>query len=62
MSRRQRSSGALAFVLLLLVCSAPFPTAPAGAAGPEGQITWAVHTTLVPAWFDPAEMSGVITR
>ena len=27
---------------------------PAGAA-PEGQMTWAVHTTLVPTWFDPAE-------
>jgi len=30
-------------------------TAAAGAAGPEGQMTWAVHTTLVPSWFDPAE-------
>jgi peptide/nickel transport system substrate-binding protein len=27
---------------------------PAGAA-PEGQVTWAVHTTLVPSYFDPAE-------
>jgi peptide/nickel transport system substrate-binding protein len=34
----------------------------AGAAGPEGradapagQMTWAVHTSLVPSWFDPAE-------
>src|SRR5215468_12756016 len=26
----------------------------AGAA-PEGQMTWGVHTTLVPTWFDPAE-------
>jgi peptide/nickel transport system substrate-binding protein len=31
-----------------------FAAAPALAA-PEGQMTWAVHTTLVPAWFDPAE-------
>src|SRR5262249_43914538 len=22
---------------------------------PAGQMTWGVHTTLVPAWFDPAE-------
>jgi peptide/nickel transport system substrate-binding protein len=29
-------------------------TGPAAAA-PEGQMTWAVHTTLVPTWFDPAE-------
>ncbi|HXD95206.1 MAG TPA: ABC transporter substrate-binding protein [Candidatus Acidoferrum sp.] len=25
------------------------------AAAPEGQVTWGVHTTLVPAYFDPAE-------
>jgi peptide/nickel transport system substrate-binding protein len=25
------------------------------AAAPEGQVTWAVHTTLVPSYFDPAE-------
>ena len=33
--------------------------APAGAA--EGQATWAVHVTLAPTWFDPAETSGIIT-
>src|SRR5712692_1014255 len=47
--------GPLAFVLLLLASAAPFPPAPATAASPEGQMTWAVHTTLVPTWFDPAE-------
>ena len=26
-----------------------------------GQMTWAVHATLSPSWFDPAETSGVIT-
>ncbi len=25
------------------------------AAAPEGQVTWGVHTTLVPSYFDPAE-------
>ena len=30
----------------------------AGAA-PDGQLTWAVHTTLVPAYFDPAETFNV---
>ena len=30
--------------------------APAGRSeAPVGQITWAVHTTLVPTYFDPAE-------
>jgi len=31
------------------------------AAAPEGQITWAVHISLAPTWFDPAETSGIIT-
>jgi peptide/nickel transport system substrate-binding protein len=34
--------------------------APASAA-PEGQMTWAVHVSLAPTWFDPAETSGIIT-
>ena len=30
--------------------------APEGRAdAPAGQMTWAVHTTLVPAWLDPAD-------
>ena len=33
----------------------PVPTAPAG------QLTWAVHVTLAPTWFDPAETPGIIT-
>ena len=35
--------------------------APPGAAAPEGQMTWAVHVSLAPTWFDPAETSGIIT-
>jgi peptide/nickel transport system substrate-binding protein len=35
--------------------------APPAAAAPEGQITWAVHVSLAPTWFDPAETSGIIT-
>ncbi len=60
MIRRRRSFRPLMFVLLIawtLSCQAT----PAGAAGPEGQLTWAVHTTLVPGWFDPVELPGVIT-
>src|SRR5262245_50137369 len=33
----------------------------AGAAGPEGQLTWGVHISLAPTWFDPAEPPGIIT-
>jgi len=35
--------------------------APPSAAAPEGQMTWAVHVSLAPTWFDPAETSGIIT-
>src|SRR4029434_2587643 len=28
---------------------------------PAGQMTWAVHLSIAPTWFDPAETSGVIT-
>ena len=31
------------------------------AAAPEGQMTWAVHITLAPTWFDPAETPGIGT-
>jgi peptide/nickel transport system substrate-binding protein len=31
------------------------------AAGPQGQMTWGVHISLAPTWFEPAEMSGIIT-
>jgi peptide/nickel transport system substrate-binding protein len=31
------------------------------AAGPDGQLTWGVHISLAPIWFDPADISGIIT-
>ena len=30
-------------------------------AAPEGELTWAVHVSLAPSWFDPAETTGIIT-
>jgi peptide/nickel transport system substrate-binding protein len=48
----------LALVATALVLGVPYSTR---AAGPEGQLTWAVHVTLAPTWFDPAETSGIIT-
>ena len=35
-------------------------TLPANAA-PQGQLTVAVHVSLTPTWFDPAESTGIIT-
>src|SRR5437773_5011250 len=33
----------------------------AAAAAPEGQMTWGVHISLAPTWFDPAETTGIVT-
>src|SRR5438132_11590223 len=49
---------ALAFAVLGLVAAAPGRTR---AAGPEGQLSWGVHISLAPTWFDPAETPGIIT-
>src|SRR5262249_35568971 len=40
---------------------AVFPRAAPAAAAPEGQMTWGVHISLAPTWFDPAETQGIIT-
>src|ERR1051325_1086213 len=48
----------LALAALGSVVGAP---AIARAAGPQGQLTWAVHVSLAPTWFDPAETPGIIT-
>jgi peptide/nickel transport system substrate-binding protein len=45
-------------VLVFLIVA--LATSPVGAV-PEGQMTWAVHVSLAPTWFDPAETSGIIT-
>ena len=44
------------FALAALLAAA----APAVAA-PEGQMTWGVHVSLAPTWFDPAETPGIGT-
>ena len=35
--------------------------ASSSAAAPDGQMTWAVHISLAPTWFDPAETPGIAT-
>ena len=45
------------FALTLLSCT----PGPIKAASTDGQLTWGVHISLAPTWFDPAEMSGIIT-
>ncbi|HKB26343.1 MAG TPA: ABC transporter substrate-binding protein [Methylomirabilota bacterium] len=48
------------FAMVLVLMIATLGASPAAAA-PEGQMTWAVHVSLAPTWFDPAETSGIIT-
>src|SRR5512145_2225532 len=48
------------FTAALVVLLAVGAAAPCVAA-PEGQMTWAVHITLAPTWFDPAETPGIGT-
>ncbi len=57
--RTTRSSALLG--LVLFVVAGLLAVTPARAAGPEGQITWGVHISLAPTWFDPAETPGIIT-
>jgi peptide/nickel transport system substrate-binding protein len=45
-------------VAILLLTLGTWSTA---VAAPEGQLTTAVHVSLAPAWFDPAETVGIIT-
>jgi peptide/nickel transport system substrate-binding protein len=56
--RRHSISGLVVTLLVLLMPAVAVST---GAAAPEGQMTWGVHISLAPTWFDPAETSGIIT-
>src|SRR3989449_598729 len=46
----------------LVALTLMFGTAGSADAGsPQGQLTWGVHISLAPTWFDPAETPGMIT-
>jgi peptide/nickel transport system substrate-binding protein len=59
--RPLRATRRLALALLVLGSIALAVPSPAGAAAPSGQLTWGVHISLAPTWFDPAETQGIIT-
>ena len=44
-------------VALVLVAAGSMPAR----AAPEGKLTWGVHISLAPTWFDPGEMPSLIT-
>lgn len=56
MPRRLLGTLVTALVVAVFLSGAP----PANAAS-EGQMTWAVHVSIAPTWFDPAETPGIIT-
>jgi peptide/nickel transport system substrate-binding protein len=53
-ARRPLLTLALALMLFGLVTTPAFAQAPP-------TMTWAIHVTLAPTWFDPAEHTGIIT-
>ena len=55
-----RSVGSLVIAAALVLSALAGFMSPAAAA-PEGQLTWGVHVSLAPTWFDPAETPGIIT-
>ena len=57
--RRPFSLSALILAALLLL--GLIVPATARSEAPAGQLTWAVHISLAPSWFDPAETTGIIT-
>jgi peptide/nickel transport system substrate-binding protein len=48
------------FTTMLVLLISVMAASPGGAA-PEGQMTWAIHISLAPTWFDPAETPGIVT-
>jgi len=60
--RRNRSNAAVLLVSTLLAAALAIGAGGSVRAGaPEGQLTWGIHVTLAPTWFDPAETQGIIT-
>src|SRR5262245_33764226 len=57
----QSSAGGIAGLTAWLQEWPRLLAAPAAKDEPSGQMTWAVHVTIAPTWFDPAETPGNIT-
>src|SRR5262245_25123789 len=54
-TRRSFLSQATALAVFIVLALVPLM------AGAQNQMTWAVHITIAPTWFDPGEHTGIIT-
>jgi peptide/nickel transport system substrate-binding protein len=61
MRRRRLEIALRRWSAALLALALTFGAGAARAGEPQGQLTWGVHVTLAPTWFDPAETPGLIT-
>jgi peptide/nickel transport system substrate-binding protein len=61
MSRSPFAGRLVCAVVVTLLGAAAWLTPASSPAAPEGQLTWGVHISLAPTWFDPAETPGIIT-
>jgi peptide/nickel transport system substrate-binding protein len=48
------------WLVRLLIVAVLGAGAPAVSAAPEGQVTWAISVAVPPAWFDPADATGIL--
>ena len=53
----KRSLGRISLVLVALLVVTVLPVR---AEAPAGQLTWGVPVSLPPAWFDPADATGIL--
>jgi peptide/nickel transport system substrate-binding protein len=61
MNRRTRQIAAGVLVLTAAALTLAIVAPEARADAPAGQMTWAIHFTLAPTLFEPAETPGLIT-
>ena len=58
---RRPLRAAVRLVIALIACGWALGAPAPSNAAPAGQVTWGVHISLAPTWFDPAETPGIIT-
>src|SRR5437867_9856365 len=51
----------LALLIAMLVSGPAIASGQARLEAPAGQLIWAVHISLAPTYFDPADVHGIIT-